>query len=143
MLDSLCFLFSFTKEIQHGSASDQALSIFKQLAADFPTRPEFRHDLAKSHGNRGNLLNVTGRLKEAEQDYDQALSLHKQLAADFPTRPEFRHDLAQSHNNRGVLVRDTGRLVKHWGAGGVSCWDGTSRGLTPPARQAVPQSSQT
>ena len=49
---------------------NQALRIQKQLAADFPSRPEFRHVLAKSHNNRGNLLRDTGRLKEAEKDYD-------------------------------------------------------------------------
>ena len=38
----------------------------ERLAADFPTRPEFRQDLARTHGNLGNLLRDTGRLKEAE-----------------------------------------------------------------------------
>src|SRR5262249_54873373 len=42
-----------------------ALAIWKQLAADFPTRPKFRHELARSHYNLGNLLADTGRLKEA------------------------------------------------------------------------------
>ncbi len=37
-------------ERDHG----QALSIRKQLAADFPSRPEFRQDLAMSFNNRGN-----------------------------------------------------------------------------------------
>jgi tetratricopeptide (TPR) repeat protein len=89
---------------------DQALRIYKQVAADFPTRPDFRQDLANCHKNRGNLLKVTGRLKEAEQDYDQALHIFKQLAADFPTRPDFRRFLASSHNNRGILVSAMGRL---------------------------------
>jgi tetratricopeptide (TPR) repeat protein len=88
---------------------DQAVSIYKELAADFPTRAEFRQELARSHHNRAILLRDTGRLKEAEQDYDQALNIRKQLAADFPARPEFRHDLAGSHTNRGVLLSDTGR----------------------------------
>src|SRR5262249_52938413 len=71
---------------------DQALSIYKQLAADFPSRPEFRQELAVSHNNRGNLLHDTGRLQEAAQAHDQALSIRKQLAADFPSRPEFRRE---------------------------------------------------
>src|SRR5262249_47109610 len=62
---------------------DQALSIQKQLAADFPGRPEFRQALAWSHNNRGILLRDAGRLREAQQDVDRALSLRKQLAADF------------------------------------------------------------
>jgi serine/threonine protein kinase len=89
---------------------DQALSIYKQLTAEFPSRPGFRHDLAASHLSRGALLYNTGRLQETEKDYNQALSIFQQLAADFPTRPGFRQELAQSHNNRGDLLYITGRL---------------------------------
>jgi tetratricopeptide (TPR) repeat protein len=89
---------------------DQALSIRKQLAADFPSRPEFRHDLAAGHYNRGKLLHRTGRLREAEQDYDQGLNIYKQLADDFPSRPEFRQELAGSRNERANLLHATGRL---------------------------------
>ena len=66
---------------------DQALSIQKQLADDFPSQPEFRQDLARSHNNRGVLLFKMGQLSEAEKDYDQALSIQKQLADDFPSNP--------------------------------------------------------
>jgi tetratricopeptide (TPR) repeat protein len=89
---------------------DQALRIQKQLAADFPSRPEFRQDLAKTYNDRGALVSQTGRPKEAEQDYDQAVSIEKQLAADFLSRPDFRHALARSHNNRGNLLRAIGHL---------------------------------
>jgi serine/threonine protein kinase len=89
---------------------DQALVIYQQLAADFPSRPEFRRELATSHTNRGELLRVTGRFKEAEQDYDQALSIQKQLAAEFPSRPEFRRELATTLHNRGYVLYQTGRL---------------------------------
>ena len=34
----------------------EALAIYKQLAADFPDRPEFRRALAGTHSNLGNLL---------------------------------------------------------------------------------------
>jgi tetratricopeptide (TPR) repeat protein len=88
---------------------DQALSLRKQLAADFPSRPEFRRMLASSHNSRGLLLSDTGRLKEAARDYDQALRIRKQLAADFSNRPEFRQELAISHNNRGLLLVNSGR----------------------------------
>jgi serine/threonine protein kinase len=98
-------------EVQQAAQDfDEALSIRKQLVADFPTRPEFRQDLAWSHNNRGILFRDAGRLPEAEKEDDQALSLRKQLAADFPSRPEFRQELAMSHNNRGLLLRATGRL---------------------------------
>jgi tetratricopeptide (TPR) repeat protein len=89
---------------------EQALSIQKQLVADFPSRPEFRQALAMSHHNRGVLLSATGRLPGAEKDYDQALAIYQQLVADFPARPEFRQDLANSYLNRGNLLRETDRL---------------------------------
>jgi eukaryotic-like serine/threonine-protein kinase len=89
---------------------DAALGIQKQLAADFPTRSEFRQELANGHTNRGILMRNTRRILEAERDYDAALSIRKQLAADFPTRPEFRQRLAISHNNRGNLLHGAGRM---------------------------------
>jgi tetratricopeptide (TPR) repeat protein len=81
----------------------QALNIFKQLAADFPSRPEVRQELAQSHNNRGNLLRATGRLPEAEKDYDQALRIRKQLAADFPNLPDLRNDVAATCVNLALL----------------------------------------
>jgi eukaryotic-like serine/threonine-protein kinase len=82
------------KEAEH--AYSDALALQKQLAADFPTRPVFRFELARTHNNLGTLLYATGRLKEAEAAYAEVLALQKQLAADFPTRPEFRQELARS-----------------------------------------------
>ena len=38
------------------AAYAEALAILKQLAADFPSRPEFRQELAMSHDNLGALL---------------------------------------------------------------------------------------
>ena len=43
------------------AAYADALARQKQLAADFPTRPEFRRDLAISHSNLGNLFQTLGR----------------------------------------------------------------------------------
>jgi tetratricopeptide (TPR) repeat protein len=82
----------------------------KQLAADFPGRPEFRLDLAKSHTNLGVLFRVAGRLKEAETACTDSLAILKQLVADFPKRPEFRLDLAKSHGVWANLLDDLGRL---------------------------------
>jgi serine/threonine protein kinase len=94
------------------NAYRRAVSLFQQLAADFPTRPEFRQELASSHNTLGNLLHATGRLKEAESAYIEALAILKHLAADFPTRPEFRQALAGIHNNLGNLLHATGRLTE-------------------------------
>jgi serine/threonine protein kinase len=88
---------------------DQALRIGKQLAADFPTRPELHRGLATSYNSLGLLLKATGRPKEAEIAYTDALALLKQLVADSPTRPDFRQDLATTYNDLGILLTDTGR----------------------------------
>src|SRR5205823_8114420 len=84
------------------AAYADAITLWKELAAEFPARPEFRSNLARTHNNLGNLLRDTGRPKPAEAPYAEALALHKQLAADFPARPEVRQDLASSLNNLGV-----------------------------------------
>lgn len=90
------------------------LNIRKQLAADFPTRSEFRQELAASQNNLGSLLRDTGQLQEAEANYTAALSIQKQLAADFPIWPDFRRDLASSYGNRGMLLSSTGRPQEGW-----------------------------
>jgi tetratricopeptide (TPR) repeat protein len=79
------------------------------LAADFPTRPEFRQDLATTQNNVGVLLRDLGRMQEAEAAFGEAVALQEQLAAGFPNRPEFRQDLAKTHNNLGNLFNATGR----------------------------------
>jgi tetratricopeptide (TPR) repeat protein/tRNA A-37 threonylcarbamoyl transferase component Bud32 len=89
---------------------DRAVSIQKQLAADFPSRPEFRQGLADSYTNRGDLLSKTGRPNEAAKDWNEALSIYRQLAADSPSRSEFRRGLARGHNNRGNLLYTMARL---------------------------------
>jgi serine/threonine-protein kinase len=91
-------------------AYTEALAIQKQLAADFPSRPEFRRELAISYNNLGVLLMDTGRFKEAETAHTEVLAILKQLAVDFPTRTEFRQELAAGHNNLGRLFKNTGRL---------------------------------
>ena len=55
--NSLGWLFQSTNRLEKAeSAYAEALAIYKQLAADFPDRPEFRLGLAKSHHNLGNVL---------------------------------------------------------------------------------------
>jgi tetratricopeptide (TPR) repeat protein len=86
----------------------QALRLQQQLAAEFPTRPEFRQQLAASHNNRGILLRATGRLPEAEQDYGQALRLQQQLAADFANQPDLRNAMAGTCVNLAILSKQQG-----------------------------------
>jgi tetratricopeptide (TPR) repeat protein len=91
---------------------ERALAIREKLAADFPTVPDYRRDLAGSHNNLGNLLKDLGKQAEAEQRYKKALAIREKLVADFPTAPDHRRDLALSHNNLGNLLRDLGKRTE-------------------------------
>jgi tetratricopeptide (TPR) repeat protein len=91
------------------TAYTDALALLKQLASDFPNRPEFRQDLASCWNNLGILFHTNDRLKEAEAAFADALALQKQLAAAVPTTRRLRIDLSRSHNNLGNLLRVTGR----------------------------------
>jgi serine/threonine-protein kinase len=97
------------EEKEAEAAYREALGLYQQLAADFPSRPEFRRHLAGSHTNLGVLLMETGRPQEAAAAYADALAIKEGLAADFPSRPEFRQELATSHTNLGNLLYITGR----------------------------------
>jgi tetratricopeptide (TPR) repeat protein len=94
------------------NAYRRAVSLFQQLAADFPTRPEFRLELATSLNLLGVLLLDTDRLTEAESAKIEGLAILKQLAADFPNRPEFRQALAGFHQNLGIVLHVTGRRTE-------------------------------
>jgi serine/threonine protein kinase/tetratricopeptide (TPR) repeat protein len=102
------------------TAYSTALAVYKQLASDFPDRPEFRQSVGRSHNKLGVLFQGTGRLKEAEEAYAAALAIRKQLAVDFPTQPDYRRELAGTHGNHGYLLLSTGRFKeaeRAYGAG--------------------------
>src|SRR5262249_60317072 len=97
--------------LKEGEADfDASLDIRKQLAADFPSRPEFRQDVANGHNDRGVLLKATGRQKEAEAEYDAALSIFKQLAADFPSRSQLRRAEPPTPDQPGSVVTGARRV---------------------------------
>jgi WD40 repeat protein/serine/threonine protein kinase/Tfp pilus assembly protein PilF len=73
------------REAEH--AYRQALDLFEKLAADFPSVPEYRQELAHSHFNLGLLLTATGRSQEAEESYRQVLEF-------TPDNPLVQNNLA-------------------------------------------------
>ncbi|GIW85193.1 MAG: hypothetical protein KatS3mg107_0853 [Gemmataceae bacterium] len=80
-----------------------SLELRDRLAADFPSQPEYRQELAASHNNLGFLLADTGRLKEAEECFQAALKLQDRLAAEFPNQPDLRNELAGTLGNLANL----------------------------------------
>jgi tetratricopeptide (TPR) repeat protein len=87
----------------------QAKSILEKLAAESPTRPAYRLDLAMADNNLGAVLHVAGKLTQAEELYRQSLAIYQKLADDFPDIPDYQHELARGHGNLGLLLERTGR----------------------------------
>ncbi len=94
------------------NAYRRAVSLLQQLADEFPTRTEYRQELAFTHNALGHLLyHDSGRPKEAELAYLEALAIQKKLAAEVPGQPGFRQALAGFYNNLGGMLRlDPARL---------------------------------
>jgi serine/threonine protein kinase len=86
------------------SAYEQALALYQQLTAAFPSVPDYRLGLAKSHDELGTLLMGQGNFVEAKAEYCQALALDQQLTADFPLNGTYRVNLAIVHHHRGMLL---------------------------------------
>jgi serine/threonine protein kinase/tetratricopeptide (TPR) repeat protein len=86
-----------------------ALGLFRQLAADFPTVPKYRLDLAICLTNWGVLLTDSKRPREAEPLYQEALRLTKRLTEDYPAMVEYRSFLATVQSNFGSLMLATDR----------------------------------
>jgi tetratricopeptide (TPR) repeat protein len=88
------------------SAYGRARELYAQLAADFPSVPAYRQNLASCYNNLSLLLKDTGRLREAEKAYQDALAIRKQLAVDFPTVSDYQNDLAGAMGNLANLLKD-------------------------------------
>jgi serine/threonine protein kinase/tetratricopeptide (TPR) repeat protein len=103
--------FSLGEFKEAEAAETDALALYRQLVADFPSRIEFRRHLAVLQNNRCALFRATGRLADAEAACRDALAIRKELADKFPTVPDFRRDLALSYVNLGAVFH-TGRRLK-------------------------------
>ena len=88
---------------------ERTRAIYTRLAADFPTVPEYRQELANSHNNLGNRLAALGKSGEAEAEYRAAMTIKEKLTADYPTVSAYRRQLATNHNNLGKTLADLGK----------------------------------
>jgi tetratricopeptide (TPR) repeat protein len=72
----------------------QAVEVQRELATEFPKRPDSQHGLAAAQQRLGNLLGTVGRPQEEEQLYRESIAILTKLVADFPHTPQFRAGLA-------------------------------------------------
>jgi tetratricopeptide (TPR) repeat protein len=90
-------------------AYGHALDLQRGLAAEFPERPEYGHDLACTLHNLGNLLRDGRRWAEAEPICREAVALQEKLVAAAPGCASYREELARDYGSLGSLLRDTDR----------------------------------
>lgn len=92
----------FGRQEQAEADYRQAIRELEQLSAEFPTRQEYRRDLAATHNNLGNLLRSSEQITAAEAEYRAARRDFEQLANESPDNGDYRQQLAASWNNLGL-----------------------------------------
>src|SRR5262249_5914291 len=89
-----------------------ALDLQRQLAADFPHEPAYRHDVACTLHHRGTFLANTSRRPKAEAAFREALGPRLRWVEECPDVPFSRESLARPYHTRGNLLakdKDKGR----------------------------------
>jgi tetratricopeptide (TPR) repeat protein len=86
-----------------------AARLYENLAADFPARPEYRRELARSYGNIAVGLAAMAKFAEAEALYNHALGPLEDLVREFPAVPENRYYLAMTRGGLGWCLRHQGK----------------------------------
>jgi tetratricopeptide (TPR) repeat protein len=87
----------------------EAIRIWKNLAEDFPSEPEFRRQLARTNGDLGAIF---GRSREepwrshwAAIRLNDAIALYAKLTADFPEEASYQKELAEAREQKDQLER--------------------------------------
>ncbi len=92
-------------------AFGRAIAVREQLSAEFPTRADYKDQLAESHNGLGTVLRRVGHDQEAEKAYRKALELRSELAEADATVPDFQSNVAASLSNLAVLLTDRGQAT--------------------------------
>jgi len=69
---------------------------------------QYRHDLARSYNNLGELLKST-QPAESEKSTRRAIEIYEKLVSDVPDVPAYRQALAASLSNLGFILVSTGQ----------------------------------
>jgi tetratricopeptide (TPR) repeat protein len=89
------------------AAAEQAVALYRDLAAARPRRPASQSDLASALNNLSYPLRVAGRRDEALAAAEEALRIYRPLAASRPR--EYRYRLANSLGTQAELLSQAGR----------------------------------
>lgn len=101
--NNLGLVLTRTKPAEAETAFRSALEIREKLMRDYPTRPDYRYELALCRVNRG-VLQYHRKLPDAaESEWDLARSELERLVRDFPSRPLYVSRLGQTLNNLSAV----------------------------------------
>jgi tetratricopeptide (TPR) repeat protein len=84
---------------------DKAQTFYTLLAQKNSTNLNLRIEQAEAHSRLGDINRLTGRYKEAAQEYNEAITRFTVLAEQYPTQSSLRQALAYSHNWLGETIR--------------------------------------
>ncbi|HEX5272457.1 MAG TPA: protein kinase, partial [Gemmataceae bacterium] len=88
---------------------EDALTVFDQLAHDFPDKPEYRLERAQTRSNLGVLLMESADFPGAEKLFREALDEKAELARQFPAKPDFQKEQGLAYWNLGLAVQRRGQ----------------------------------
>lgn len=71
-------------------AYQQAIALFRQLAAENPGNEDYRRELARTISQLAQLYHKGGRRKQARTTYEEAIREREQLVKEFPANPAHR-----------------------------------------------------
>jgi tetratricopeptide (TPR) repeat protein len=91
----------------------EAVALLEKLAAEFPSVPDYRTELAASYYSLGHLLTFSlGRHAEAQSAVRLSLALSERLAAEYPGVPDYRLKAAAAQELLGATFENTGQPQK-------------------------------
>jgi tetratricopeptide (TPR) repeat protein len=90
------------------AAQQKCVELFRELAAEEPTRVDHQKGLALSQNNLGLMLSRQAQSEEARTQFAAAIERQRRLVARFPDDSAMADDLAASLGNLGLLQTEVG-----------------------------------
>jgi serine/threonine protein kinase/tetratricopeptide (TPR) repeat protein len=83
----------------------KALALFEQFPAESSNDPVLRQKTARAYGRLGEIQDMLGRGKPAEEAYRTAIGMLREIAADPVADEGVRREMARDFHNLGVLLK--------------------------------------